>query len=38
MIKDYDTQTVKIQWNSRGKKRYTELGYQFTKMGDYFRY
>ena len=36
MIKDYDTQTVKIQWNSRGKKRYTELGYKFTKMGDYF--
>ena len=36
MIKDYDTQTVKIQWNSRGKKKYTELGYQFTKMGDYF--
>lgn len=36
MIKDVENQTVKLQWNSRGKKRYTELGYVFTKMGDYF--
>lgn len=36
MIKDIENQTVQLQWNSRGKKRYTELGYTFTKMGDYF--
>lgn len=36
MIKDIENQTVQLKWNSTGKKRYTELGYIFTKMGDYF--
>jgi len=28
--------TVKIKWNSRNKKRYEKLGYTYTKMGESF--
>lgn len=30
------TKTVKIKWYSRTKSHYTNKGYKFTKMGDYF--
>lgn len=30
------SETSTVVWNSRNKKHYTELGYQFTKMGDQF--
>lgn len=28
--------TIKIKWNGRNKKKYIDLGYEFTKVGDYF--
>ena len=30
------TKTVKVKWNSRIKKHYVDLGYEYTKMGDEF--
>ena len=30
------TKTVKVKWNSRNKKHYVNLGYEFTKMGNEF--
>lgn len=30
------SQTTMVKWNSKTKKHYTELGYEFTKMGDLF--
>ena len=30
------TKTVKMKWNSRNKKYYETLGYEFTKYGDEF--
>lgn len=28
---------VTVRWNSKTKKHYTDLGYEYTKMGDYFK-
>lgn len=30
------TKTVNVKWNSRNKKHYVDLGYEYTKMGDEF--
>lgn len=30
------TKTVKVKWNSKNKKHFVDLGYEFTKMGDEF--
>ena len=30
------SKTAFVKWNSRNQKRYIDLGYQYTKMGDFF--
>lgn len=30
------SEIVKVKWNARNKKRYEELGYRFTRIGEEF--